>query len=219
LADLLVDLQGFARADIEANERAIRQLDRTPNQAATAKTALDEFSQAIEAIPEVVTARVGSTFATATILSGTSIDTDVKVAVEGERILLTENLALSVARDVGGSGRKLPSEGEPLEDGQPKPERPRRSRRKPGQPGKELTWDEFRDRLLKRLKAKAPEKIADAALDAAVSTIKHSPKTIAGLGAALVLWSATTPIAIGGSLALTLAWIGYQLARRNQSKD
>ncbi len=83
LADLLVDLQGFAKTDIEANERAIRQLDLSPTQAAAAKVALDEITSAIETIPEVVTERVETTFANAAILSGTSIETDVKVAVEG----------------------------------------------------------------------------------------------------------------------------------------
>jgi hypothetical protein len=74
LADLLVDLQGFAKTDIEANERAIRQLDLSPNRAAAAKTALDEITSAIEAIPEVVTERVETTFATAASLSRTSIE-------------------------------------------------------------------------------------------------------------------------------------------------
>ena len=106
LADLLVDLQGFAKTDIEANERAIRQLDLSPDQAQAAKIALDEITSAIETIPEVVTERVETTFANAAILSQTSIETDVKTAVEGERILLTENLALSVARSIGGSWRR-----------------------------------------------------------------------------------------------------------------
>ena len=220
LADLLIDLQGFAKTDIEANERAIRQLDLTPDQAAAAKVALDEIAAAIETIPEVVTDRVETTFANAALLSGSSIETDVKVAVEGERILLTENLALSVARGIDGSGGTQPARtGAPLADDQREPAKPRRRQRRPTLAARELTWDEFRDRLLKRLREKAPERMADAALDAAVSTIKHSPKTITGLGAALVLWSATTPIAIGGGLALTMAWIGYQLAKRKEPKD
>ena len=216
MADLLVDLQGFAKTDIEANERAIRQLDLSPTQAAAAKVALDEITSAIETIPEVVTERVETTFANAAILSGTSIETDVKVAVEGERVLLTENLALSVARSIGGSGGRPPDVIEPKPE---KPEGPRRRPRKPTAPGKEPTWDDFRERLLKRLQQKAPEAIADAALHAVVSTIKHSPKTIAGLGAAFVLWSASYPIIIGSSLAVTVAWIRYELAKRHTSKD
>ena len=77
----------------------------------------------------------------------------------------------------------------------------------------------LRERLLGRLQKKAPEAIADAALQAVVSTIKHAPKTIAGLGAAIVLWSASYPLVIGGSLALTVAWIRYELAKRHRSKN
>ena len=216
LADLLVDLQGFAKTDIEANERAIRQLDLSPDQAQAAKIALDEITSAIETIPEVVTERVETTFANAAILSQTSIETDVKTAVEGERILLTENLALSVARSIGGSGGGRPPEGAELQPG--KPARPKKRPRKPTAPGQQPTWDDFKDRLLNRLQKKAPEAIADAALHAVVSTIKHSPKTIAGLGAALVLWSASYPIVIGSGLAVTVAWIRYELAKRHQSK-
>jgi hypothetical protein len=217
LADLLVDLQGFAKTDIEANERAIRQLDLSPNQATAAKVALDEITTAIEAIPEVVTERVETTFANAAILSRSSIEQDVKTAVEGERILLTENLALSVARSIGGSGGGRPTDG--AERKPEMPERPRRRPQRPTVPGHDPAWDDFKDRLLKRLQKKAPEEIADAALHAVVSTIKHSPKTIAGLGAALVLWSASYPIIIGSSLAVTVAWIRYELAKRHQSKD
>ena len=113
LADLLVDLQGFAKTNIEANEQAIRQLDLSPSQAAAAKVALDEITNAIETIPEVVTERVETTFANAAILSATSIEADVRAAVEGERVLLTDNLALSVARSIGGSGGgKVPGDTE-----------------------------------------------------------------------------------------------------------
>ena len=217
LADLLVDLQAFAKTDIEANERAIRQLDLSPTQAAAAKVALDEITSAIATIPEVVTERVETTFANAAILSQTSIETDVKTAVEGERILLTENLALSVARSIGGSGGGKPPAG--TERQPEKPEKPKKRPQKPTAPVQHAAWDDFKDRLLKRLQKKAPEEIADAALHAVVSTIKHSPKTIAGLGAALVLWSASYPIIIGSSLAVTVAWIRYELAKRHQSKD
>jgi hypothetical protein len=217
LADLLVDLQSFARTNIEANERAIRELDLTTRQATAAKIALDELSEALETIPEVVTERVQATFTNATLLSDTPANMDVKLAVESERILLTENLSLSIARSLGGTG-----EGKPPTDNEPSPERPERPRKRPrkrSSSGAALTWDDFKDRLLSRLQKKAPEAIADAALHAAVSTVKHSPKTVAGLGAVIVLWSTTTPIALGGTLALTLAWLGYLLANRKRPKD
>jgi hypothetical protein len=101
LADVLVDLQTFVKADLEAHEQAIRDLDPTPEKAADAKVALDILTRAILSSPEVISERTQTAFEAAAEVSSTAADRDVKVAVEGDRTLLAGNLALAVARELG----------------------------------------------------------------------------------------------------------------------
>ncbi len=101
LADVLVDLQSFVKTDLEAHERAVRELDLTPEKAAESKIALDMVTEAILSAPEVISERAQTAFEAAAEVSETATDRDVKVAVEGDRTLLTANLALAVARELG----------------------------------------------------------------------------------------------------------------------
>ncbi len=78
----------------------------------------------------------------------------------------------------------------------------------------ERSWQDFTDRILKRIHQKGPDRIADAALDALTGVTKHAPKTVAGLAAALALWAISSPVATGGALASTIAWIFYELRRK-----
>jgi cytidylate kinase len=98
LADVLVDLQTFVRTDLEAHEQAVRELDLTPEKAADAKIALDLVTDAILSAPEVISETAQIAFEAAAEVSQTAADRDVKVAVEGDRTLLTTNLT-------GGSAR------------------------------------------------------------------------------------------------------------------
>jgi hypothetical protein len=219
LADVLVDLQTFVRTDLEAHEQAVRELDLTPEKAADAKIALDLVTDAILSAPEVISARAQTAFEAASEVSDTATDRDVKVAVEGDRTLLTANLALAVARELGRDGaiqdRLAPESA--AQEGKPA-KRQKRARRAKAE-ADERSWQDFTDRILKRIHQKGPNRIADAGLDALTSVIKHAPKTVAGLAAALALWAISSPIAAGGALASTIAWIGYELRRKNkQSK-
>jgi hypothetical protein len=218
LADVLVDLQSFARAEIDQNERAIRSLDLEDKDLAEAKGALDELSKVILSAPEITTEKVDITLKAAAEVSSTAEESAIRVAVEGERILLTENIALAIAREIGRSPEPNQPNTSPV-SGHEVSDRPRAKRRRTKMPSSKAeddggTWAEFRERVVKRIHETAPEAIADAAVKAAADVIKHSPKTIPGLAAALLLWVSSYPILAGGSLALTTAWIGFELLRR-----
>lgn len=229
LADALTDLQSFARTEIEAHENAIRELDLTPQNVAEAKAGLDFVSEGVLASQEIISERVEIAFEAATEVSDTASDEQVKVAVEGDRTLLTANLALAVARQLGRDADAAaaqaaggPPDKPPEPPAQPpeRPERPERRRRaRQGRGGSERSWDDFADRVMARIHKKGPEALADATIQAAASTVKHAPKTAAALGAALVVWSMSNPIVLaGGGIAATIAWIGYELRRRNTSQ-
>lgn len=231
LADVLTDLQSFARTEIEEHENAIRGLDLTPQNVAEAKAGLDFVSEGVLASQDIISERVEIAFESATGVSDTASDGQVKVAVEGDRTLLTANLALAVARQLGrdadtgaaqaaGGPPNKPPQSEPPEQQPEKPERPKR-RRRAGRAGArgERSWDDFAERVMARIHKKGPDALADATIQAAASAIKHAPKTAAALGAALVVWSMSNPIVLaGGGIAATMAWIGYELRRRNASQ-
>jgi hypothetical protein len=224
LADVLVDLQSFVKTDLEAHERAVRELDLTPEKAADAKIALDIVTDAILSAPEIISEQAQTAFEAAAEVSDTATDRDVKVAVEGDRTLLAANLALAVARQLGrdeegstsskGADSQQAAES-PKQGGKPKKPRKRTNRGK----GDDPTWQTFKDRIVKRINEKGPDRIADATLDALTSVIRHAPKTVPALAAALALWAIGSPVVTSGALASTVAWIGYELRRKSkQSK-
>jgi hypothetical protein len=243
LADVLADLQAFARSELEAHENAIRQLDLTPETAAEAKTALDLVTEGILASPEIMSERVELAFESAATISDTTVDGQVKISVEGDRTLQVANLALVVARELAKEGEtpvqlgdglppsRLPPEEPPLypwPDAYPPFERepekrkrqPRRARatRRRSATG-EFPLEDFGRRIVARVNEKGPDKIGDAIIEAATSIIKHAPKSVPGIGALLALALAGHPLFVaGGAFATTAAWIGYELRRRNQSK-
>jgi hypothetical protein len=214
LADVLVDLQGFAKADIEDNERAIRELELTPEGAAEAKEALDEITALVENSPQIVTAKTEDSFVAAAEVSATAATADVVINVEGERILLTENLALAIARELG---RESPDDSRTSQDKrQESPPTSRRSKKRRAARSRKAgdAWT----RVLRRLDEKGPEKTADAMIEAMTSAIKHSPKTLAGLGAFIYMVAQASPSLLSyGPIALTLTWIGYEIMRRSKS--
>lgn len=225
LSDVLIDLQSIVRSDLDAHEKAIRQLDLTPESAVEAKSALDVITDGILS-SGVISERVEVAFAAAAKVSDAADDAQVKIAIEGDRALLAENLALAVARELGRGEVVAPS----TEEHQQHEDRTVKSSADPT--GKETSthrrkrklselrsWDDFGDRILDRIHKKGPDKIADATIDAAASAIKHAPKTVLGLGGAFLLWSAAYPILATGAVATTIAWIGYEVIRHNKKKD
>jgi len=223
LADVLVDLQSFVRSDLEEHEAAIRQLELTPETAAGAKEALDIVTDGILSNRELMSERAEAALEAAASVSATATDERVQVAVEGDRILVTSNLALAVARELGrADASAIPNHSTaetqsaeirtPKSKLQGKPGRSTRQRRTRTTHRSERSWEDFIDRVLVRIEKKGPDAIGDAVIQAAVSTIKHTPKTIAALGAIFVLWSALDPIILGGgTMASILAWIGFRL--------
>lgn len=227
LVDVLVDLQTFVKTDLEAHEQAVRDLDLTPEKAAEAKIALDLVTEAILSAPEVISERAQTAFEAAAEVSETATDRDVKVAVEGDRTLLTANLALAVARELGRDEQASNAAPEvsadeqhaaelPAQEGKPetRQKRPRRAKAE----ADERSLKDFTDRIVARIYQKGPDRIGDAVVDSLTSMIQHAPKTLAGLAAVLALWGLGFPIATG-ALTTTLGWIGYELRRKNkQSK-
>jgi hypothetical protein len=98
LADVLVSLQALASPELEEHERAIRALDLTEASVAEAKEGLDLVSEAIAAAPEIVSDRASVAFEASATASDNAADKTVQITIEGERIILTENLVLAVAR-------------------------------------------------------------------------------------------------------------------------
>jgi hypothetical protein len=153
-------------------------------------------------------------------------DCDVKVAVEGDWTLLTANLALAAARELGrnkDTATAAPAANAcgqqaaelPLQEDKPA-KRQRRTRRAKAE-ADERSWQDFTDRILDRIYQKGADRIADAAVDALTGTIKNAPKMVAGLAAALALWGWASPVVVtGGALASTIAWICYELRRKDK---
>jgi hypothetical protein len=233
LADALVDLQAIARTELEAHENAIRELDFTPQTIAETKRGLDIVTEGILAAPELISERVEAAFEDAAIISAAAEDAHASIAIEGDRTLLAANLALAVAHELGradvstssvaSAARPPASGGQPPREPPPGSEEPERRkkrvqrRRGSGAAMKEPTWEEFGHRILARIDKKGPDAIGDAIVQTVTSTIKHGPKTVAALGAALVAWAHTDPVLLaGGTLASTIAWIAYELRRRNK---
>jgi hypothetical protein len=216
---VLIDLQTFVKTDLEAHEQAVRELDLTPEKAAEEKLALDLVTEAILSASEIVGERAHTAFEAAAEVSETAADRDVKVAVEGDRTLLTANLALAVARELGREAEAaspvVQREDQPP-DKSSAPEKRRRRTRRVNVTANERSWQEFSDRIVARIYQKGPDRIADATLDSLTSAIRHAPKTVAGLGAALALWGLGSPIVAGGAVATTIGWICYELRKKNK---
>ncbi len=233
LADVLVSLQALVAAELEEHERAIRALDLTELSLIEAKEGLDLVAEAILATQEIVSDHAAVTFEAGATASDNAADKAIQIKIECDRILLTENLILALAREL--QERPVNAEGAeagPVADRQ-KLEAPKRKTRKAKAPSqktrrraargdqKEESWDDLRERFLARLKAKGPEAVADATLAAITGTIKHSPKSIPVLAGLIYAAISAAPalLAAGGGLSISLLWIGYELWRGKQAGE
>jgi hypothetical protein len=99
LADVLVSLQALASHELEEHERAIRALDLTE-----AQEGIDLVADAIAAASEIVSERASVAFEASVTASDSAADKMVQLSIEGDRILLTENLALALARALAEPG-------------------------------------------------------------------------------------------------------------------
>jgi hypothetical protein len=240
LADVLVSLQALASPELEEHERAVRALDLTEASVAEAKEGLDLVAEAIAVAgapypsnaPAIVSELASVAFEVSVTASDNAADKTVQITIEGDRILLTENLVLALARAltepgvpvniappiITGGKVESPSAKAIVQNGRPtrrkKATRGRAIREAPN----EQSWENLKGRYIARLEAKAPEALAEATLAAATSTIKHLPKTIpvlAGLIYAAIV-AAPALLAAGGGLSVSLAWIGYELWKRKK---
>src|SRR5262249_22465537 len=196
--------------------------------AADAKIALDIVTDAILSAPEIISEKAQTAFEAAAEVSDTATDRDVKVAVEGDRTLLTANLALAVARRLARDAERVApppqSDQPPTSERQGEPEKSKaekRQRRARRTKADEPSWQALADKFQTRFYGKLPIVLADAALASLANVIRHGPTT-AGLAAVLALGGLALPIAAGGALATTIGWIVYRLHRgnkRSSSKD
>ena len=170
LAELLVSLQALARPDLDEHERAIRALDLTEASVAEAKEGLDLVAEAIAAAPEIVSKRVSVAFEASVTASDNAADKSVQITIEGDRILLTENLALVLAQELTkpmakaeGGRAASPSANNIIQKGPPKQRKNSKTR---GQlkttRGRtirvvpdERSWEDLKGRYIARLEAKA----------------------------------------------------------------
>jgi len=226
LADVLVSLQALVAAELEEHERAIRALDLTEASIVEAKEGLDLVAEAVAASQEIVSEHASLTFEASATASDNAADRSIQVMIEGDRILLTENLILALARELQQSAVNAESVSEEAGDRE-LPEAPKRKTRKSKGPSqktrrrstrggqKEESWDDLKERFLARLKAKGPEAVADATLAAVTTTIKHSPKSIPVLAALIYAAVTAAPalLAAGGGLSISVLWIVYELWR------
>jgi hypothetical protein len=214
LADVLLSLQALARSELEEHERAIQALDLTEASAAQAKEGLDLVADALAVAPEIVSDRTSGAFESCAAASGNAADKKVQVAIERDRVLLTENLLIALAQELAKPEAEQQAKGVPAPVADDLAgDAPPSKRRNSG-----ARWDDLKDRFIERLQAKAPEAFADAALDAITSTIKHSPKSIPALAGLLysAIVGAPALLAAGGGMTISLAWIGYELWKRNK---
>lgn len=227
----LVDLQGFVRGAIAANEAEIRALDLKPDQAAAIKEAVDELSDAIVAEPTLFSADTQAVFAAAAIAGDSALDPIAATTIQASRLLvaesLTRSLALEVSRSepataglVSSSGPDIGAQGEAGASA-PRERKPALRDRKAATQGSgsadAQAWSRFTTRLLERIGKKGPEKIGDAVIDAVCSAIRHAPKTMPAVGAALVALFWSNPIlAASSGLTISASWIGYELWKRSR---
>jgi hypothetical protein len=229
LADVLVDLQSFVRSDLEQHENAIRQLELTPESVAEGKEALDFVTEGILANRHLMSERAEVALESAASISAAASSPKVQVAIEGDRILITSNLALAVARELGRADagqirHDSTNDASAAAARKSSSERKRRTVRSATDKStkaaaRDSSPDDFARRIIARIERKGPDAIGDAVVEAAVSTIRHTPKTIAALGAILVLWPALDPLVLGGgTIASILAWIGFRLRQNKPDK-
>jgi hypothetical protein len=228
LSDVLVDLQAFAVDELTKHERAIRQLGLSAADVVEVKRALDELAELVNVSPEIVTERVSVAIAAEARASDSASDEGVQRDIEGGRLLLAENLAIAVARHLSQTQEDALVPLGPIHATQEKAEvvparplskQPARSgaERKLTSPKRPPEWSDFKERLLERIHKKGPDKIADATLDAVSSVIRHAPKSIPTLGAAIVAIVIGNPVlAISGGLGLTVAWVAYDIWRKKR---
>ncbi|RXT57264.1 hypothetical protein B6S44_02175 [Bosea sp. Tri-44] len=226
----LVDLQSFVRGAIAANEAEIRALDLKPDQAAAIKHAVDELSDAIVAEPALFSAETQAVFASAAVAGDTALDPLAATTIQASRLLvaesLTRTLALEVARNESASVEQGSSkDAGPAQDeagasappgGRPSP-RDRKAAAQGAESADAQAWSHFTTRLLDRIGKKGPDKIGDAVIDAVCSAIRHAPKTIPAVGAALVAMVWSNPVlAASSGLTISASWIGYELWKRSR---
>lgn len=235
LESSLVDLQGFVKSTVVANEAEIRALDLTSEQAAHVKEVVDELTSAIAGDDAFLTNNARSVFEAALIASETARDPGAVTSIEASRLLVFENLTRTLAAAIAdgrNAERRTPARGrngdqqvkiaslaDDSEKGGSLGRRASTQRLKivhSSDVGADLgAWSGFVARVLVRLERKAPERIADAVLDAITSTIRHAPKTILALSAAVaaVIWSGPAVLTTS-ALSVAASWIGYEVWKR-----
>ncbi len=196
LSTLLEDLQGFVKSDLKENAEAIRALDINPENLDKAKALGDDVLAAVQAHGSFFTDSAIGVFEIASKFSENTPTEHVQVMVEGERILLTENLAVAIARELA----KPDVQNGAISSSQ-----------------KDVPYlIDFKNRFVDRLSEDLPEAIADGLK-------KDIPKSIGYLGgsiaAIIYALSSLGIITAASSIIIAAAWITYELRRRIRELD
>ena len=195
---VLEDLQGIVKSDLQSNAEAIRALDIMPEHLEQAKSVNNDLQLAITALNPLFTKKAAKAYHNAAILSENALSQNVQIMIEGERILVTENLVLAIAREVAKSDAQSvfkstrPPSDHFAEDGD---------------------WmtlvERFKDELAKDL----PEELA--------KNLKKDPaKSIAYLGGVLIASVvALGPLITATSITAAAAWLTYLLRKKLRELD
>jgi hypothetical protein len=237
LSMVLGDLEGFASSELKRLDEAIQLLNLAPEKAAAAKDCNDALAEFVANIGEATSARVRGAFDSEAKLSASASDAETKMAIEGARVLMIQNLGQAIATELALQNTQAVTPGHPPTpsgtDASSKAiasrKRSRGTRAQPAattnaetgktrpldNPGQPVLADAFR-RFCKRILDKAPEKWAD-------DVIRHAPKAALGgvtaIGSAIGVWAAANPIVMaGGAVAITAAWVAYELRQMNRRK-
>jgi hypothetical protein len=224
LNSVLDDLQTFFPAFLAENRRQIAEQNLSLDEVAEVRAASDRIGEILASADAPVGSGVVETYKAGRILSENLPDERRRAEVEGERVLVTQNLANTLARGVADSAlSKVPARGA-LDSAPVSPKAPKRpgSAAPPKSPQRRApavvpSWSETLAETEILIRKGFPKKIAPAALDALASTVRHAPKSITAIAMTVVGVAITYPLLFGlPGLGVPLSWIIYKVWRKSR---
>lgn len=195
-SSLLEDLQGIVKSDLQQNAEDIRALEITPEHLKQAKAISDDFQQAVGTSSSLFTKNAEEIFQTAATISDNAPTQKVQIQVEGERILISENLARALAREI-------PTMTAIEVFGEKSTENNNSAKNLP----------EFGHRFIKQLLETPPEEVA-------VAVARDPIKSFGVISAAFIAAAATLgPIITATSITVTAAWLSFNLRKKIRKLD
>lgn len=210
LASILHALLQFVPARTKARARAIRSLPLSADTIVGSKNVLDLISEGIVGNSPIVSTRVEDAIGSLRAISNAAGDLNVQIEMQGSRILFTGNLGLAIANQLKSEdkqGSTEPAKTSAQVGADPVLQPKHSEEVKP----KDAAWPDFCVRVIHRIKLKGPDEIGDELIKAII----FYGKTVVGLALVFIAWSILDPALFGGTLGTIIAWILFELRRRN----